>query len=313
MSKDTWIIYLASLLSFAWAIVLVLSLYHVFNKKRLDIVERLRTLRISSQRTDEDDVLQLPFLERTLRPVTRSLVSAISQVTPERLMTRTEEMLSQSGNPRNIKAGDFLTFQGIVGLAVLGLSGFFLGASGFPMVRAGLTAFALAGLAAYLPWFRLTALASGRRREILRRLPDVMDLLVVCVEAGLSFDMSILRVVERFRGPVSEEFQRVLREIQLGRPRKDALKSMAERVNLTEITSLVNAILQTDQLGVGIANVLRLHADMIRDKRQQHIEELAMKAPIKMLIPLVFFIFPSIFIVLLGPAFLNIMKALGGR
>lgn len=313
MSRDTWVIYLASLLSFAWAIGLILSLYQVLNKKRLDIVERLRTLRISPQRTDEDDILQLPFLERTLRPVTRSLVSAISQVTPERLMTRTEEMLSQAGNPRNIKAGDFLAFQGIVGLAVLGLSGFFLGASGFSMVRAGLTAFSLAALAAYLPWFRLTSLATGRRREILRRLPDVMDLLVVCVEAGLSFDMSLLRVVEKFRGPVSEEFQRVLREIQLGRPRKDALKSMSERVNLTEITSLVNAILQTDQLGVGIANVLRLHADMIRDKRQQHIEELAMKAPIKMLVPLVFFIFPSIFIVLLGPAFLNIMKALGGR
>ncbi len=313
MSNDTWIIYLVSLLSFAWAIGLILSLYQVFNRKRLDIVERLTSLRISSQRTDEDDILQLPFLERTLRPVTRSLVSAISQVTPERLMTRTEEMLSQAGNPRSIKAGDFLAFQGIVGLVVLGLSGFFLGASGFPMVRAGLTAFSLAALAGYLPWFRLTALASVRRREILQKLPDVMDLLVVCVEAGLSFDMSILRVVERFRGPVSEEFQKVLREIQLGRPRKDALKSMSERVNLTEITSLVNAILQTDQLGVGIANVLRLHADMIRDKRQQYIEELAMKAPIKMLIPLVFFIFPSIFIVLLGPAFLNIMRALGGR
>lgn len=313
MSRDTWVIYLASLLSFAWAIGLILSLYQVLNKKRLDIVERLRTLRISPHRTDKDDILQLPFLERTLRPVTRSLVSAISQVTPERLMTRTEEMLSQAGNPRNIKVGDFLAFQGILGLAVLGLSGFFLGASGFSMVRAGLTAFSLAALAAYLPWFRLTSLATGRRREILRRLPDVMDLLVVCVEAGLSFDMSLLRVVEKFRGPVSEEFQRVLREIQLGRPRKDALKSMSERVNLTEITSLVNAILQTDQLGVGIANVLRLHADMIRDKRQQHIEELAMKAPIKMLVPLVFFIFPSIFIVLLGPAFLNIMKALGGR
>ena len=156
-------------------------------------------------------------------------------------------------------------------------------------------------------------MATQRKIHILRKLPEVMDLLVVSVEAGLSFDMALLRVVDKFRGPVSQEFQKVLREMQLGKPRKDALRDMSDRVNLIEMTSLVNAILQTDQLGVGIANVLRLHADMIRDKRQQAIEEQAMKAPIKMLIPLVFFIFPSIFIVILGPAFLNIMKALGGQ
>ncbi len=287
------------------------SIYQVLNRKRLEIVRRLQSIRIA--RPDEEDILEKPFLERTLQPLTRGMVAAISQIAPNRLFEQTEQMLIKAGNPRNIKAGDFLAFQGITGLLVLGVSSFLLGASGYPAARAALMSFAFATLAVYFPWFRLVTMATRRRASILRKLPDVMDLLVVSVEAGLSFDMALLRVVDKFKGPVSQEFQKVLREMQLGKQRKDALRDMSDRVNLMEMTSLVNAILQTDQLGVGIANVLRLHADMIRDKRQQAIEEQAMKAPIKMLIPLVFFIFPSIFIVILGPAFLNIMKALGGK
>lgn len=287
-------------------------MYQVLNKKRLETVRRLQSIQITRSAKDED-ILERPFLERTLRPLSQGIVSAISQIAPSRLFHKTEEMLIKAGNPRNIKASDFLAFQGIIGLLTLGVSGFFLGASGYPALKAALMSFSFAALAVYLPWFRLASMATRRKTQILRKLPDVMDLLVVSVEAGLSFDMALLRVVEKFRGPISQEFQKVLREMQLGKPRKDALKAMSERISLMEMTSLVNAILQTDQLGVGIANVLRLHADMIRDKRQQAIEEQAMKAPIKMLIPLVFLIFPSIFIVILGPAFLNIMKALSGK
>ncbi len=305
------LIYLASATAFLWSVGFVASVYQILNKKRLEIIKRLQSIRIA--RPDEEDILERPFLERTMQPLTRGMVYAISQIAPNRLFDKTEEMLIKAGNPRNIKAGDFLAFQGIIGLVALGLSGFFLGASGYPVARAALMSFAVAALAVYLPWFKLVSMATQRKIHILRKLPEVMDLLVVSVEAGLSFDMALLRVVDKFRGPVSQEFQKVLREMQLGKPRKDALRDMSDRVNLIEMTSLVNAILQTDQLGVGIANVLRLHADMIRDKRQQAIEEQAMKAPIKMLIPLVFFIFPSIFIVILGPAFLNIMKALGGQ
>ncbi len=174
------------------------------------------------------------------------MVNAISQIAPNRLFEQVEQMLIKAGNPRNIKAGDFLAFQGIIGLLFWGISGFLLGASGYPMARAALTAFAFAALAVYLPWFRLVSMATHRKTNILRKLPDVMDLLVVSVEAGLSFDMALLRVVDKFKGPVSQEFQKVLREMQLGKPRKDALRDMSERVNLMEMTSLVNAILQTD-------------------------------------------------------------------
>ncbi|MDD4753828.1 MAG: type II secretion system F family protein, partial [Desulfitobacteriaceae bacterium] len=221
--------------------------------------------------------------------------------------TQIEEKLEKAGNPQNIKANDFLAFQVILGVTALFLGIWFLG-SGNLTVNSVLLALVLAVLAVYLPWFVLGTMATNRKTEIRRNLPDIMDLLVVSVEAGMGFDMALMKVVERYQGTIAKEFQRALREIQLGKSRKDALKDMEKRVGLMELSSLVNAVVQSDQLGVGISEVLRLQADLIREKRQQWIEEQAMKAPVKMLFPLVFFIFPCIFIILLGPALISMMK-----
>ena len=149
-----------------------------------------------------------------------------------------------------------------------------------------------------------------RRKQIRQSLPDVLDMLTISVEAGLSFDSALVKLAEKMKGPLVEELSRVLQELRIGIPRKTALVNMAERCAVEDLSLFVSAIVQADQLGVGIARVLRIQSNEARDKRRMSVRELAMKAPIKMLFPLVFFVFPALFVVVLGPAVLSIIKTL---
>lgn len=308
MSDGGTLFYFIIFLSFLFVFALMVSLQLFLTRKRRRIIARLQGIQAVSRREiDEEDVLNLPFWERTIGVFSRWIKENVGQIAPEKMITQIEEKLEKAGNPQNIKANDFLAFQVILGVTALFLGIWFLG-SGNLTVNSVLLALVLAVLAVYLPWFVLGTMATNRKTEIRRNLPDIMDLLVVSVEAGMGFDMALMKVVERYQGTIAKEFQRALREIQLGKSRKDALKDMEKRVGLMELSSLVNAVVQSDQLGVGISEVLRLQADLIREKRQQWIEEQAMKAPVKMLFPLVFFIFPCIFIILLGPALISMMK-----
>jgi tight adherence protein C len=152
-----------------------------------------------------------------------------------------------------------------------------------------------------------------RRKEDIRiQLPDILDLLCVSVEAGLGFDAAMAKVAERMDGPLVEEVRIVLHEMRIGESRAQALKSLAERVDLPETTSFVRAIVQADQLGISLGRILRVQAQDMRNRRQMAAEEKAMKAPVKMLFPTVLFIFPAMFIVVLGPAMLQIGKVFGG-
>lgn len=311
MSDRAVLALLASLTACLTAGASVASLRLVLGGKRLRVVERLRALNIQGRRED-DDIMQRPFLDRTLGALVRSVASAVGQATPSRVLAAIEGRLVKAGSPRNMKASGFLTILGVLCPAAFAGSWFLVRRAGVAGPRAALLAGAFAATAGYLPWFELGRTASKRQKEVRLSLPDVMDLLVVSVEAGLAFDMALLRVVEKSKGAVTAEFQKVLREIQLGKPRKEALRDMADRAGVQELGALVSAVIQAEQLGVGIAGVLRLQSDLIREKRQQLIEEQAMKAPVKMLFPLVFLVFPSILVVVLGPAVLNIMKVLSG-
>ena len=145
-----------------------------------------------------------------------------------------------------------------------------------------------------------------------RSLPDVLDLLTISVEAGLGFDAAVLRVTEKLGGVLGEEFSRVLQETKMGKSRREALRDMAARVGVDDVSSFVNAVIQAEQLGVSIGSVLRLQSQAMRVKRRQRAEEAALQAPVKMLFPLIFFIFPGLFVVLLGPAVIQIMETLLG-
>ncbi len=159
-----------------------------------------------------------------------------------------------------------------------------------------------------MPELNLRQTIRKRQLAILRALPDVLDLLTVSVKAGLGFDSALLKVTEKMSGPLPQEMQLVLHEIKMGVLRRDALKALAKRTGVKELQSFVGTIIQADQLGVSISKVLQLQADSLRESRRQVAEEKAMQAPVKMLFPLVLFIFPTLFIVLLGPAVLQIIK-----
>lgn len=186
-------------------------------------------------------------------------------------------------------------------MCALALAGLFL---------ANVTAAAALGIVGYLvPDIMLNAWKNERQNKILKDLPDILDMLSVSVEAGLGFDAALQRVVEKIKGPLSEEFRQALNEIKLGKPRREALKDLAVRVEVDDVSTFISSLIQADQLGVSIANVLRVQADQVREKRRQRAEEKAQKAPIKILIPLVFFIFPAIFVILLGPALIQFVDA----
>ena len=165
----------------------------------------------------------------------------------------------------------------------------------------------------YLPDIWLRQKADKRKEKILNALPDALDLLVVCVESGMGLDSAIYRVAQEMRlnsPELSDELQLMNLELRAGKSRRDALKNLASRTNLEEINSLVTLLIQTDQFGTSMADALRIYSDAYRTQRYQRAEELAAKLPVKLLFPLVVFIFPALFVVLLGPAAISIYKAL---
>jgi tight adherence protein C len=157
----------------------------------------------------------------------------------------------------------------------------------------------------------LTSRITRRQKEIRKAMPDALDLLTICVEAGLGFDAAMAKVSEKWENELSLAFARTIREVQLGKVRREALKDMADRLGIPEMTSFVAAIIQSEQLGVSMAKVLRIQSDQMRVRRRQYAEEQAHKAPIKMIIPMALLIFPSIMIIILTPAAIQIMENLG--
>jgi tight adherence protein C len=166
----------------------------------------------------------------------------------------------------------------------------------------------------YLPWMMLRSMVDRRKDAIIKKLPDALDLMTICVDAGLTFNAAMQKVDEKWDDPLANEFGRVIHEMQLGKSRRQSLRDMSDRMDVPDVTSFIAAVLQADQLGVGIGKILRIQSEQMRVRRRQRAEEKAQQAPVKMLFPMVFLIFPSIFVVLLGPAGFQMLRSdsLGG-
>jgi tight adherence protein C len=164
-----------------------------------------------------------------------------------------------------------------------------------------------------LPDWWLDHQIGSRQKEIQRALPDALDLIVICIEAGLSFNAALARVTDQTRGALAEEVRKALHEMSLGKRRQDALRDMATRTGASDLVSFIAAVIQADRTGVSIGQVLRVQADALRVRRRQRAQEEGMQAPLKMLVPLIFFIFPATFVVLIGPALLSILDVLRQR
>ncbi|MBN1642885.1 MAG: type II secretion system F family protein [Anaerolineae bacterium] len=259
--------------------------------------------------TLEEIELSASFAERVVYPTIDAVSKFIGQFTPARTLEKIRHRLELAGNPGNLRAPSFIAIQF---LAMLVLGGLILAMTiiaELPMVRRILFT-VLSMLAGYfLPSLWLASRISRRQAEITRELPDMLDLLTICVEAGLGLDQGIQRVVEKQDTELSRELNRYLQEVQLGRTRAQALQGMASRIDVADVTTFVAAIIQADQLGVAMSKILRIQSDQMRVRRRQRAEQKAHQAPIKMLFPLAFLIFPSIFIVLLGPALLQLMES----
>ncbi|MCR4401995.1 MAG: type II secretion system F family protein [Firmicutes bacterium] len=267
--------------------------------------ERLKRLAVLTRVPSErEKKLARPLSERLLGPVVRFVNDLIISVTPKHVVDAVKEKLDVTGNPWNMTPGDYILMR-VITLAIIPLAGFGLALRLGPGTAA-LLAFVLAALGWLVPEMMLQSKKRDREKQIRRSLPDVLDLLTVSVEAGLGFDAALAKVVERKKGPLAEEFAFLLQEIRMGKPRRDALRELSERVKIDDITSFIASVVQADQLGVSIANILRIQSAQVRTKRRQQAEEAGMKAPIKMLFPLVFFIFPTLFVVLLGPAIIQV-------
>jgi tight adherence protein C len=248
-----------------------------------------------------------PFRERVLSPLGDRLAKWTLKLHPKTTIEGVNGRLLAAGLGRSLSPTAFLAFKSALAIGGLLLGAVFGGAA----TGAGGVLFfsvALSGLGFIAPDFAVSAKARARKDRIRAELPDALDLMAVSVEAGMGFDGAIAKLTEHMEGPLAEEFALTLSEVRIGESRQDALKKLAERTGTPELASFVRAIIQADQLGISLGRILRVQATDSRLKRQAAAEEKAMKAPIKMLFPTVLFIFPAMFLVILGPAFLNLSK-----
>jgi tight adherence protein C len=258
----------------------------------------------------EEIELSLPFRDRVLVPVLRKIADITTRFTPEKQLAQTRHQIELAGMAGTLEPTTFFAMRigATIGLGLMAFLVFFV-LSPERNPNALLYTIGGAALGYFFPVLWLSSKISRRQDNILKALPDALDLLTICVEAGLGFDQAMGKVYEKWDNDLSIAFGRVLREIQLGKLRREALRDMSERMEVPDVTSFTAAVIQADQLGVSMTKILRVQSDQMRVKRRQRAQEKAHQAPVKMMIPMVLLIFPSLWIVLLGPAVIFLLSS----
>jgi tight adherence protein C len=271
------------------------------------VQQRLSHYGGEKQLTVEEIELQRPFSERVLRPMIERLGSLLSRSTPQRARQDLLNRLELAGRPGNLTPEDFVAVRLVAAglLAGLGLVlGLLLGNTVYLVI-----ALAIGGIGGYyVPVLWLKQKVDARRNEIQKGLPDALDLLVICVDAGLGFDAALARVTDKYRNALSDLLSKALREVSLGRPRLEALDEMGRNSGVEDLHNFMQAVIQSEQFGTGIGKILRIQADEMRRKRRQRAQEKGAQATLKMMLPMVGCIFPTLWIVLLGPAVLILLR-----
>jgi len=295
---------------------ILLIAFGIAGRPQVDPVQaRLTQLGTMQAKNLEELELQQPLFERTLRPLVNRLSGSMARVTSTSFSQSTEKRLALAGNPGELRVADWLGVKAVGTIVGLGLAVLLFVFPGLITVGVPIN-FLLLLVGAYLgytlPEFWLGGRIRKRQKMILLQIPDALDLLTISVRAGLGFDGALGKVVEKLKGPLTEEFRRALAEIRVGKARREALRDIVPRTEVPALTNFIGAVIQAEQLGVSISKVLQVQSEQLRIERRQRAEEMAAKAPIKMLFPLVGCIFPSLFIIILGPALILIMINLGG-
>ena len=270
-----------------------------------------RVRALAAERRTYQPLQEVSFEERIVLPIADGLTKAIINLLPPTFIARTRRRLVAAGQPLSLPA--FFLFA-ILMAAVVPLTFFLLAwaaTDGEPPTGVYVFIPLAAFFGAFLPFLWLSRRVRARQLAIWRRLPDAFDLMTTCVEAGLGLDSAFQRVSEKLKGPVADEFAEMLREVAMGKARRDALRDMGDRTGVGDLQTFANTIVQTEELGTSLGAALRAQAGDMRRRRRQRAEEEARRAPAKMVFPLVFFILPSLFIVILGPMVIELFKTFG--
>ncbi|MFC2029564.1 type II secretion system F family protein [Chloroflexota bacterium] len=260
--------------------------------------------------TEEQD-MRLPFSVRVLKPLLMRLLNVLGRLVPKRNMERTAVIMQQAGEPGGLTVLDFYGLRMLFAI-VVGIGCYVVMSRSFPFAEAARNALVGCLFGYFLPSMWLSRRAKGRQHQIVRAMPDALDMLTIGVEAGLAFESALLVVGQKWDNALTREFARSVAEMRVGIPRDEALQRMAERVGVQELTTFVAILVQSSQLGVSISEVLHTQAAEMRLRRRQRAEELARQAGIKMIFPLTFLIFPAMLVVILGPSLPAFKSFLGG-
>lgn len=277
-----------------------------------ELQARLDEFNQKGEKVDLESIeLSMPFAERVIYPLARKFGEVAVRFTPQNAMQSIAKKLELAGNPGRLDPTMFLSMQFIAALIFGGIIilAFSLGSLKIPLGQRMLISLGGVLIGFFFPQLWISSKISRRQKEVRKSMPDALDLLTICVEAGLGFDAAMQKVSEKWETELSLAFSRVIQEVQLGKVRREAMRDMADRIGLPEMTSFVAAVIQSEQLGVSMAKVLRIQSDQMRIKRRQRAEEEAHKAPVKMLVPMALLIFPSLMITLMTPAALRLLNS----
>ncbi|MDD4766141.1 MAG: type II secretion system F family protein [Desulfotomaculaceae bacterium] len=290
---------------FLAAFLITLAVHKTITRGQAEVEQRVTRVvgsRIPSIREQE---LKVPLYIRAVKPVIKKYTGLLTRSMPAEKEADLGAKIERAGISDKIAPRELFVLKYAAAAGFTFLFWLLGGAMAKSITQTALIACAGLALGWYFPDLYLNSKGSERKREIEKGLPDVLDLLTVSVEAGLGFDSALIKVTEKSKGVLSDEFRTMLQEIKMGKSRVDALRDLSKRADVDDLSTFTGSIILADQLGISIGNVLRLQSEQMRQKHRQRSEEMAMKTPIKIIFPLVFFIFPAIFIVLLGPALIQ--------
>jgi len=299
---------LLTVLVFLFTATAVVAIGYFFTNRKSRVKARLENIQSMSEESGSGDMLQLPFSARVINPALTGIGHFFGRVAPGEIRTYMEKRILYAGTPWNLNFFSLLAIQILLGGAFFFISLTLMRLAQAEGGRGFLVILLFTGIGLFLPIGVINSRGEARQKAIRRALPDMLDLLLVSVEAGLGFDMALKKVTQQMPGPLSLEIKRALDEIRMGGTRESALRGIARRTGVSELSSFISAVIQSEQLGSNIAGTLRVQSDYMRQKRRQRAEEMAMKAPVKLVFPLLFFIFPALFVVILGPAAINIFR-----
>ena len=294
--------------------IVLYVLVMAYSRKDTFLKNRLRDLNVGTNQKPVDvywrEQMKRSLYDRTVKPFADKIAAKLSHFTPASLRAQAEELVENTNSFNGMGMTGFMLLLGgsTVFFALLGI--WMVYSKNMPFARGLLTLLSFIGAGVFLPFFILRRMVEQRQEAIRQSMPDVLDLLCVSVQAGLGFDGALGKVTAKMKGPLIEEFERLLQELRMGVTRRNALVRLAKRCGIEEMKLFTAALIQAEKLGVGMAQVLEIQSENMREMRRQRAKEQAAKLPVKILFPTVIFIFPVMFVVVLGPALVIIVRSL---